>query len=71
MSIRNEDRHGLGNLTHEPVKLFDKIKWVKILMFSFVFCNFIRIVTGYMQTYNDLYVKTRQRNMLLAVRKTQ
>lgn len=37
MSIRNVDRHGLSNLTHDPVKPFDRIKLHPIVIYIVVF----------------------------------
>ncbi len=36
MSIRNEDRHGLANLTHERVKGLDKIHVPPYLIFGVI-----------------------------------
>ncbi len=37
MSIRNVDRHGLGNLKHDPVKPLDRLKIHPLLIYMVVF----------------------------------
>jgi hypothetical protein len=40
MSLRNFDRHGLGNLQHDPVKPLDRLKippWLLYILFLGVF----------------------------------
>ena len=71
MSIKNEDRHGLANLSHERVKALDKMHfppWLIFLLVAFPVCGlyFSRI----QQEEEELY-QLRDRNVLLAMRKTQ
>jgi hypothetical protein len=40
MSIRNVDRHGLGNLTHDPVKPLDRLKVPPFLLYFMAFAVF-------------------------------
>ena len=37
MSIRNIDRHGLGNLVHDPVKPLDRLKIPPFLLYMLGF----------------------------------
>ena len=69
MSIRNEDRHGLSNLRHEEVKPFDKYHIPPLLIFFMVmpvFYYIVKIINSDEQLRDQ-----QQRNLLLAMRKTQ
>lgn len=71
MSIRNEDRHGLGNLQHEEVKVFDKLHvppWLLILLFGLPITTF---VATYVNNDRESTENLRKHNLKLAKKKTQ
>ena len=71
MSIRNEDRHGLANLTHERTKAMDKLHmppWLIFLLVAFPVCF---LVADKMQHEEAELNDLRDRNVLMAMRKTQ
>lgn len=68
MSIRNYDRHGLGNLVHDPVKPLDRLKLPPWLLYMLVFAMSSAL---FLATYGDkgLDIETlRRENMLKAMR---
>ena len=68
MSIRNYDRHGIGNLAHDEVKPLDRAKIPPYLLYFLVFS----LVSGiYLATYGDKSLdiaQLRRENMLKAMR---
>jgi hypothetical protein len=45
MSIRNVDRHGLGNLKHDAVKPLDRVKVPPFLLYGLVFGALLYVVS--------------------------
>ena len=71
MSIRNYDRHGMGNLMHEPVKPLDRFKIPPFVLYALVFGIFGYFVvrTGSDKGLN--IEQLRRENMLKAMRKNR
>jgi hypothetical protein len=46
MSIRNEDRHGLSNLKHDPVKILDRLHIPPYILYFFALSIFGGIVSS-------------------------
>jgi len=71
MSIRNVDRHGLGNLKHEDVKPFDRLKVPPFLIYGIVFGALLYFAALFYEN-DELRLETLQkRNLLLAMKRTQ
>lgn len=69
MSIRNNDRHGLGDLKHEGTKITDRIKIPPWVIYILVFGIFI-IISFKSYTAEELDLeKLQRRNVLLAMKK--
>jgi hypothetical protein len=45
MSIRNIDRHGIGNLRHDPVKPLDRLKIPPFLLYLLALGGILYVVT--------------------------
>lgn len=71
MSIRNEDRHGIANLTHERVKLMDKLHIPPWLIFGFVVVPMMWFLHNQYRSTSDTAEIISRRNLLLAAKKTQ
>ena len=71
MSIRNEDRHGLSNLVHERVKAFDKLHMPPWLVFLLIAFPLVFMYTNKLQLEEEELSDLRERNVLLAMRKTK
>lgn len=46
MSIRNIDRHGIGNLVHDPVKPLDRLKIPPFLLYMLAFGGFLYMMAN-------------------------
>lgn len=71
MSVQNYDRHGIENLTHDPVKPLDRLKVPPFL----IFVGFFLLIAygGIIHLNNeDLQTDTLiRRNLLLAMKQTK
>lgn len=71
MSIRNVDRHGLGNLQHDPVKPLDRLKIPPFLLYMLALAG-ILYVMAFLQDSEELeFHNLARKNILLAMKKTQ
>lgn len=71
MSIKNEDRHGMANLAHEKVKAFDKFHIPPLLVFALAGVPFLYLIVSKLVLDDDDTTKAHEKNLLMAVRKTQ
>lgn len=71
MSIKNEDRHGMANLQHERVKALDKFHFPPWLLFVLCAIPLGGMYFSKLQLEEEELYKLRDRNVLLAVKKTQ
>ena len=71
MSVRNNDRHGLGELKHDGTKPIDRLKVPLWLIYVWVFSGFMLFAfRSYSKEEEDLE-KLQRRNTLLAMKKQQ
>jgi hypothetical protein len=71
MSIRNVDRHGLGNLQHDPVKPLDRLKVPPWLLYAFFLAGFAYVAMSMESTESTNLEELSKKNLLLAMKKTQ
>lgn len=71
MSIRNEDRHGLGNLKHDPVKILDRLHIPPYIVYFFALSIFGGIVSSNANNEDANIENLQRKNLLLSMRKTQ
>ncbi len=70
MSIRNEDRHGLKNLTHDPVKVLDRLHIPPYIIYGFLFILMGGIIVQ-QNNNEELDIEALQRrNLLLSMKKS-
>ena len=70
MSIRNVDRHGLGNLQHDPVKPLDRLKIPPFLLYLLVLGGILYVVTMMQDSEETGFQELSKKNLLLAMKKT-
>lgn len=70
MSIRNVDRHGLGNLQHDPVKPLDRVKIPPWLLYLLFFSAFGYVVMSMQEQEESNIEELQKKNLLLAMKKT-
>jgi hypothetical protein len=71
MSIRNIDRHGIGNLRHDPVKPLDRLKIPPFLLYLLAMGGILYVVTMLQDTEEVGFQELSKKNLLLAMKKTQ
>lgn len=71
MSIRNLDRHGLGNLQHDPVKPLDRVKIPPFLLYALLFGGLCYFMLQLQDSEELDYQNLAKKNILLAMKKTQ
>jgi hypothetical protein len=71
MSIRNEDRHGLGNLKVDSPKPLDRLKIPPFLIYFLVFGGLLYMATKFIDQEDLKIDSLKKRNLLLASKKTQ
>lgn len=71
MSIRNVDRHGLGNLKHDPVKPLDRLKIPPFLLYMLVLGAFLYVMATMRDSEEMDFQNLAKKNLLLAMKKTQ
>ena len=70
MSIRNIDRHGLGNLQHDPVKPLDRVKVPPWLLYLMVLAAFGYVAMTMQESEETNLEELSKKNILLAMKKT-
>ena len=71
MSIKNEDRHGMSSLKHERVKAFDKLHIPPGIAYMLVGFPIVMFFASKYINEEEELSDLRERNTLLAMRKTQ
>ena len=71
MSIRNVDRHGLGNLKHDAVKPLDRLKIPPFLLYMLVLGAFLYVMATMRDSEEMDFQNLAKKNILLAMKKTQ
>jgi hypothetical protein len=70
MSIRNVDRHGLGNLKHDPVKPLDRLKIPPFLLYMLILGAFLYVIVTMRDSEEMEFQNLAKKNLLLAMKKT-
>lgn len=71
MSIKNVDRHGLGNLKHDPVKPLDRVKLPPFILYIGALSCIIYFAMMARDKEELEFQELAKKNLLLAVKKTQ
>lgn len=71
MSIRNIDRHGLGNLRHDPVKPLDRLKIPPFLLYLLFGGGLLYVLAMFKESEEMSFENLAKKNLLLAMKHTQ